>query len=45
MYGEFNDGIKLTDEEKNGKIKIYEKASWGAVKRYNELHSPLMCIQ
>ena len=39
MYGEFNGGISLTDEEKHWKIKLYEKPFWGVGKRYNELNS------
>ena len=29
MYGEFEGGIKLTDEEKKNKIKFYEKNMLG----------------
>ena len=39
MHGSFNGGIKLTDEEQNSKLKFYEKAFFGAVKRYNELNN------
>ena len=36
MYGEFDGGIKLTDEHK-GEIQFYEKkTSWGVVEIYNE---------
>ena len=37
MCGEFEGGIKLTDEEKHNKIKFYEKQ--GFVKIYSELNN------
>ena len=39
MQGEFDGGIKLTDDENNGTLKFYEKQFWKAVKRYNELNN------
>ena len=39
MQGEFDGGIKFSDEEKKQSVKFYEKTFWCAVKKYNEVNN------